>query len=73
MEPGIDRVTEIIKTGRFRVFRTCKGLLDEFGSYRRKLDDEDEPTDLIVDKRKYHRLDCLRYAGSALRRRVGFG
>lgn len=64
VEAGIDRVTVLIKSGRFRVFRTCRGLRDELGSYRRRLDETGEPTDQIVDKRKYHRLDALRYAAT---------
>jgi len=62
VESGIDKVTELIKSGRFRVFRSVRGLRDEFGTYRRKLDSEGNPTDEIVDKRKFHRLDALRYA-----------
>lgn len=62
VEPGISRVTGAIKTNKFRVFRNLKGTRDELGSYSRKLDAAGEPTDEIVDKRKYHRLDALRYA-----------
>jgi len=63
VESGIDKVTELIKDGRLRVFRTLKGLRDELGTYRRKLDVATrEPTDEILHKRKYHRLDALRYA-----------
>ncbi len=63
VEPGIDKVAELMKTNRLRVFRTLKGLRDELGSYRRKLDRATgEPTDDIQDKRKFHRLDALRYA-----------
>lgn len=67
VEGGIDRVTELIKTNKFRVFRNLSGLRDEFGSYRRKLDEAGNPTDEIVDKRKYHRLDGLRYAATRIR------
>lgn len=62
LEPGIDRVISLMKTGKFRLFRTCKGLRDELGTYRRKLNDAGEPTEEIVDKRAFHRLDALRYA-----------
>ena len=62
VEAGIDRVTELLKTRRLRVFRSCRGCRDEFGSYRRKLDTAGNPTDEIVDKRAFHRLDGLRYA-----------
>lgn len=66
VESGIDRVTQLIKSNRFRVFRTCTGLRDELGSYRRKLDAAGNPTDEIIDKRKFHRLDALRYAASRI-------
>ncbi len=66
VEPGIDRVTGLIKTNHFRVFRNLKGLRDELGSYRRKVDDAGNPTDEIVDKRYFHRLDALRYAVSMI-------
>ena len=62
VEAGIDRVIGLMKTGRFRAFRTLRGLRDELGSYQRKMDDAGHPTDEIVDKRYYHRLDALRYA-----------
>jgi hypothetical protein len=64
VEPGISRVVGLIRKGQFRVFRTLKGLRDEMGSYRRKLDDTGQPLEDIVDKRLYHRLDALRYAAS---------
>ncbi len=66
VEAGIDRVVELMKSGRFRVFRTLRGLRDELGTYRRKLDDSGEPTETIVDKRKFHRLDALRYAAAGI-------
>ena len=62
VEPGISRVIGLIKENKFRVFRTLKGLRDEIGGYRRKLDPAGDATDEILDKRKYHRLDALRYA-----------
>lgn len=66
VEAGIDRVTELIKTDRFRVFRGLRGLRDELGSYSRRLDEAGEPTEEIMDKRKYHRLDALRYAATEI-------
>lgn len=62
VENGIDKVIELMKANRFRVFRTLHGLRDELGSYRRKLDERGEPTEEILNKRTYHRLDSLRYA-----------
>lgn len=66
VEPGISRVTGLIRGNHLRVFRTLKGLRDELGSYSRRLDAAGEPTDEIVDKRKYHRLDALRYAAARI-------
>lgn len=64
VENGIDKVTELMKTDKFRVFRTLSGLRDELGSYRRKLDEVGNPTEEILNKRAYHRLDALRYAAT---------
>lgn len=72
LEPGIDRVTTLMKTGKFRLFRTCKGMRDELGTYRRKLDAAGEPTEEIVDKRAFHRLDALRYAACQITSALAF-
>lgn len=61
VEVGIDRVTALIKSGRFFVFDTLRGLLDELGGYSREVDDEGRVTDKIQDKNDYHELDALRY------------
>jgi hypothetical protein len=66
VEAGIDRVTRLLKERRLYVHRSCKGLIDEFGSYRRKLNENGQPTEDIEDKRSYHRLDALRYLASGL-------
>ena len=66
VDSGLDRVYGLIKTRRLLFFRSMTGLLDEIGSYRRRLDEQGEPTGEIVDKRRYHRLDALRYAATAL-------
>ena len=64
VEPGIDRVSGMFASGRLMVFRGLRGLRDELGSYRRRLDSDGNPLDEIVDKRHFHRLDALRYACS---------
>ena len=61
VESGINAVTELLKLGRLMVFQSLTGLRDEFGGYRRQLDERGQPTLAIVDKRAYHRLDALRY------------
>ena len=66
VESGIDRVIELLKTKRVYIFDTCKGLLDELGTYSRVLDEYGQPTDKIKDKEDYHRLDGLRYVVSGI-------
>lgn len=73
VESGIDKVVELIKTKRLYIFRTCRGILDEIGSYRRKVDENGEVTNEIEEKRKYHRLDALRYAAVGLTSTVESG
>jgi len=62
VESGIDRVTQLIKDNRLRVFRSLKGLRDELGRYQRKVDELGNPTTDILNKNNFHRLDMLRYA-----------
>jgi len=62
VEGGISRVVGLVRGDQFRVFRTLKGLRDELGTYSRKVDEAGQPTDEIAEKRKFHRLDALRYA-----------
>ena len=61
VEVGILMVTELIRTGRFRVSRKCPGLLSELGSYQREVDPEGNPTERILDKESFHLLDATRY------------
>jgi hypothetical protein len=66
VEAGIDRVNALIKPRRLKVFRSCRGILDELGTYARELDAAGQPTDKIKDKATFHRLDALRYVASLL-------
>lgn len=61
VESGIDRVIAMLKNKTLRVFKTCAGVIDEFGRYARKLDELGQPTDEIKDKATFHRLDAVRY------------
>lgn len=61
VEAGIDRVISLFKTQRLYVFDSCKGTLDELGTYSRETDDQGEPLEKIKDKATFHRLDALRY------------
>lgn len=66
VEAGIDRVIALFKTLRLYVFDTCKGLLDELGTYSREMDDAGQMTEKIKDKETFHHLDALRYVAQAL-------
>lgn len=66
VEAGIDRVIGLLKEKRLFVFNTCRGIIDEFGTYSRKLDEQGQPTEQIKDKEKFHRLDALRYVTSEI-------
>jgi hypothetical protein len=61
VEVGIDRVYGDIKSDLLYVFDDLPGLIGEFESYSRELDDAGEPTEEIRDKSTFHRLDAVRY------------
>lgn len=63
---AIDLVTEMLSSNRLVIHDACPNLLDEIGSYRRKMDRHGAATEAIEDKDKYHGLDCLRYGVSWL-------
>lgn len=64
VEPGIERVIGMFKRDKLHVCRGCTGLRNELRSYRRKLDDHNNPTEQIVNKNMFHFLDSVRYAAS---------
>ena len=70
VEVGIDRTYELFKTDKLFVFDDLTGLIDELESYSRVLDENQEPTEVIEDKAKYHRLDALRYICSHLNSKI---
>lgn len=61
VEAGIDRVVQLWKERRLFVFDSCKGVLDELGTYSREIGPDGQPTETIADKETFHRLDALRY------------
>ncbi len=66
VEGGIDRVWSLFKERRLFVFEDCRGVLDELGSYKRKVDANGQVLNEIENKRTFHRLDALRYVGSGI-------
>jgi hypothetical protein len=68
VEAGIDRVIARIKTRRLIVFKTCRVLLDELGTYSRVVDATGATTQEIKNKEKFHALDALRYLCSGIGR-----
>lgn len=66
VEVGITRVYGLIKQDKLRVCSGCERVLEEFRTYSRKLDENNEPLEDIEDKNKYHLLDALRYIASAI-------
>lgn len=66
VESGLDKVTALLKEKRLLIFSSCRGIIDEFGRYSRKLDAKGEPTEQIENKSEFHRLDGLRYIVSEL-------
>ncbi len=67
VEAGIDRVYALFQDHQLYVFKNCKGTRDELGTYKRKLDKNGQPTEEIEDKRKFHRLDALRYLAQLIK------
>lgn len=66
VEVGIDRVYSLLKADRLVIFDDLKEIIDDFESYSRVLDENDEPTEKIEDKETWHRLDACRYIAAAL-------
>jgi hypothetical protein len=66
VEEGISKVYAAFAEGRLFIFSDLELLIEEAATYSRELDKNDEPTDRIADKNKYHRLDALRYAVSEI-------
>ncbi len=62
VEVGISRVYQLMKDDKLRVFRSLDRLQHEFGTYRRKLGPDGQPTNAIMDSHTKHMLDALRVA-----------
>ncbi len=60
-------VYSVLKTHSLKVFRSCKGLIEQFQGYSRELGSDGQPTEVIANKASYHILDALRYVVTKLR------
>jgi hypothetical protein len=49
VEAGIDRTSALLGSGRMKVSKECRGLRDELGKYRRKVDDVGNVLPQILD------------------------
>lgn len=66
VEAGIDSVYAGFALNELCVFDDLEDFNTEIKSYSRKLDKNDEATDEIESKAKYHRADALRYIVSEI-------
>ena len=61
VEIGINMVYGLHQQNKIFVFNDLQEYLDEKFAYSRKLDDNQEPTDKIEDKSRFHLMDSERY------------
>jgi hypothetical protein len=73
LEVGIDKVYTFHKLGKLFIFDDLEHYLQEKQSYSRKIVGNDEVTDDIQDKQKYHLMDAERYILSDFNTTVGTG
>lgn len=59
---GIEKVNELVKNNRLKVFKTCKNTIDEFETYHYPEKKEDRESEEEPVKFNDHALDALRYA-----------
>jgi len=61
VEQGINRVYGLHKLNKVFIFKDLVNYLDEKMSYSRELDENNQPTEKIEDKARYHLMDAERY------------
>lgn len=62
VEVGINRVYGAVQCNNLVLFSDLEGLIDEFGSYSREVDEAGNVLEDIENKEDFHRLDATRYA-----------
>lgn len=66
VELGIDRVWALHQQDKLVYFKTLKLTIAQKEEYRRKLDESQQPTEVIDDKAKFHFMDAERYIQASL-------
>jgi hypothetical protein len=66
VEMGIDKVWALHQRNGLVYFNTMRYTLSQKEEYHRKLDESQEPTEVIEDKAKFHFMDAERYIQAAL-------
>lgn len=66
VEVGIDKVWALHQQDKLVYFKTLKQTLAQKEEYRRKLDESQQPTEVIDDKAKFHFMDAERYIQASL-------
>jgi len=61
VELGIDRVWALHQKDKIKYFNTCRHTISQKEEYRRKLDESQEPTEVIDNKASFHFMDAERY------------
>ncbi len=61
IESGINRIYGLMKDNALIIHKSCKHLIAELGSFSRKLDADDQPTEKIENENDFHCLASLRY------------
>ena len=64
VEAGIDKVTSLIRPFKLFIMDDLDDWWDEAGRYSRELDEMNEPTEEIKDKKRFHLMDATRYGAA---------
>ena len=66
VEVGIDKVWAMHQQNKLVYFNTLRYTLSQKEEYRRKLDDSQQPTEIIDNKAQFHFMDAERYIQASL-------
>jgi len=66
VEMGIDKVWTMHSQDKLVYFNTMRDILRQKEEYRRKLDESQQPTEVIENKAQFHKMDAERYIIASL-------